>query len=191
MGTPQLTAAQIQEISALVANYIRTQRESFAGRAANLPAALRLPLAPFFRADVLNSTGVLVLENERVANPDFYPMLQSLGFTNLPDFGGMAAITFQDVVVSHEPWTPPLLFHELVHVEQYRQLGVDRFAELYVRGFLEGGCYEAIPLEVNAYGLEGAFRNAPHRGFSVEQEVVAWLHGDEEDEVDLGFGPDL
>jgi len=43
-----------------------------------------------------------------------------------------------------------LLFHELVHVEQHRQLGIPRFADLYVRGFLSGGSYEAIPLEVNA-----------------------------------------
>jgi hypothetical protein len=26
--------------------------------------------------------------------------------------------------------------HELVHVEQYRQLGIPKFADLYVRGFL-------------------------------------------------------
>jgi hypothetical protein len=57
-----------------------------------------------------------------------------------------------------------------------------------VKGFLEGGCYEAIPLELNAYGLEGAFRKAPNRGFSVEQAVAAWLQGEAEDEIDLGFG---
>jgi hypothetical protein len=50
-----------------------------------------------------------------------------------------------------------LLFHELVHVEQYRKLGIPRFSELYVRGFLNGGSYEAIPLEVNAYSLEDRF----------------------------------
>ena len=64
----------------------------------------------------------------------------------------MAAITFCDVVVSHEPFSDGLLFHELVHVEQYRQLGVPRFSELYV-GFLNGGGYEEISLEVNAYTL--------------------------------------
>jgi len=62
----------------------------------------------------------------------------------------MAAISFCDVVVSHEPFTDGLLFHELVHVEQHRQFGIPRFADLYVRGFLSGGSYEAIPLEVNA-----------------------------------------
>src|SRR2546429_7268300 len=46
------------------------------------------------------------------------------------------------------------LFHELVHAEQYRQLGVGRFAELYIRGFLSGGGYDGIPLEVNAYRSE-------------------------------------
>src|SRR6266851_3544545 len=129
---PQLSPAQVQHVSSLVANYIRTQRQNFAARAVNLPAGMRVEVNPFFRPDVLNlnTTRVVVLENERVGNPDFYPMLQALGFTNLPDFGGMAAITFNDVIVSHEALSAPLLFHELVHVEQYRQLGVDRFAEL-------------------------------------------------------------
>jgi hypothetical protein len=61
-----------------------------------------------------------------------------------------------------------------VHVEQYRQLGVARFAELYVRGFLNGGSYEAIPLEVNAFTLEDSFRREPLRTFSVQQEVASW-----------------
>ena len=54
-------------------------------------------------------------------------MLKSLGFNNLPDQSKMGAITFNDVVVSHEAFSNGLLFHELVHVEQYRQLGIPRF----------------------------------------------------------------
>ncbi len=46
------------------------------------------------------------------------------------------------------------------------------FSELYVRGFLNGGSYEAIPLEVNAYALEERFRRDSHHGFSVQQEVA-------------------
>jgi hypothetical protein len=105
---------------------------------------------------------------------DFYPMLRSLGFNNLPDQSTMGAITFCDVVVSHEPFSNGLLFHELVHVEQYRQLGIPRFSELYVRGFLNGGSYEAIPLEVNAYTLGRRFESDPRRMFSVEDEVGRW-----------------
>jgi hypothetical protein len=64
-----------------------------------------------------------------------------------------------------------LLFHELVHVEHYRQLGIPRFSELYLRGFLNGGSYEAIPLEVNAYVLNRRFEQSPANRFSV-MEVV-------------------
>jgi hypothetical protein len=65
----------------------------------------------------------VVLENERVGNPEFYRMLYELGFRDLPDFQTMAAITFKDIIVSHELLDVRILFHELVHVEQYRQLG--------------------------------------------------------------------
>jgi hypothetical protein len=129
----------------------------------------------FFSPRLLESTRLLVLQGERVANPDFYPMLTGWGFKNLPDQSRMAAITFCDVVVSHEPFSNGLLFHELVHVEQYPQLGIPRFSELYVRGFLNGGSYEAIPLEVNAYTLGGRFENNPPQQFSVVDEVRRWI----------------
>ncbi len=51
----------------------------------------------FFSPQLLDGTRLLVLQGERVANPDFYPMLRSLDFNNLPDQSAMAAITFRDV----------------------------------------------------------------------------------------------
>jgi hypothetical protein len=175
MATPKLTPDQIAQVSELVAGYISAQREKYAPRAVPLSAQQRAPLEPFFAREVIDSVRVLVLEGKRVPNPDFYPMLRGLGFNNLPDQSAMGAITFCDVVVSHERFTAGPLFHELVHVEQYRQLGIPRFSELYVRGFLNGGSYEAIPLEVNAYSLEERFRRDPRRTFSVQAEVGQWL----------------
>jgi len=172
---PKLSPDQIAEVSKLVAGYISVQREKYAPRAIPLSTQQRAPLEPFFAREVLDNVRVLVLEGERVQNPEFYPMLRGLGFTNLPDQSGMGAITFSDVVVSHEPFRNGLLFHELVHVEQYRQLGISRFSELYVRGFLNGGGYEAIPLEVNAYTLEGRFENNPPQQVSVIDEVRRWI----------------
>jgi len=128
----------------------------------------------FFSPQLLESTRLLVLHRERIGNPDFYPALKGLGIKNLPDQSTMEAITFSDVVVSHVPFTSGLLFHELVHVEQYRQLGVDRFSELYVQGFLKGGCYEAIPLEINAYTLGDRFEQDPTLHFAVSEEVKEW-----------------
>lgn len=173
--TPGLTPDQIAQVSELVARYISTQRERYARRAVALSLTHRVRLAPFFANEVLDSTRALVLQGEQVPNPEFYPMLRGLGFSNLPDQSAMAAITFRDVVVSHEPFSDGLLFHELVHVEQYRQLGIRRFSELYVLGFLNAGSYEAIPLEVNAYSLEDRFRHDSHLAFSVRAEVAQWF----------------
>jgi hypothetical protein len=93
----------------------------------------------------------------------------------LPDFAHMAAITFIDTVVSHEGFTDRLLFHELVHVVQYEKLGLVEFAARYVRGFLSGGSYEAIPLERNASELDARFAAMPAKPFSVDKEVQAWI----------------
>jgi hypothetical protein len=175
MASPRLTPDQIAQISGLVAHYISTHREEYAPRAIPLSAQQRATMGGFFSPQLLDNTRVLVLEGERVANPDFYPMLRSLGFANLPDQSTMAAITFSDVVVSHVPFTNGLLFHELVHVEQYRQLGITRFSDLYVRGFLNGGSYDTIPLEVNAYALGGRFERNPANWFSVADEVGTWI----------------
>src|SRR5437870_3551859 len=174
MGTTRRTPAQIAQASRLLTHSIATHRERYPSRAVPLSAHPRAAMDGFFSPHLLDGTRLLVLQGERVANPDFYPMLRSLGFNNLPDQSRMGAITFCDVVVSHEAFSNGLLFHELVHVEQYRQLGIPRFSELYVRGFLNGGSYEAIPLEVNAYTLGGRFESDPRRMFSVEDEVGRW-----------------
>jgi hypothetical protein len=176
MPMPNLSPEQLDEVAGLVAEYITSQRNRFRERAANLSAAQKGVLAPFFRADLLETTRVLVLQNERIGNPSFYSLLRGLGFANLPDFAWMAAVTFCDVVVSHEPFSAGLLFHEFVHVEQYRQLGIPRFAALYTRGFITGGGYDGIPLEINAYALGARFEAAPHAAFSVESEVASGIH---------------
>jgi hypothetical protein len=175
MATPPLSAGQIDQVSLAVAEYIASQRDRFLNRSVKLSGVQKTAIVGFFRADLLETTQIVVLENERIGNPDFYAMLRGLGFSNLPDFAQMAAVTFKDVVVSHEPFSGGLLFHEFVHVEQYRQLGVPRFAELYVRGFLNGGGYDGIPLEINAYDLGSRFEEHPERGFSVEAQVSSWI----------------
>ena len=175
MAIPTLTPDQIAQVSGLVSQYIATQRERYAPRAIALSAQQRVAIGGFFSPQLLEGVRLLVLKGERVGNPDFYPALRNLGFNNLPDQSTMGAITFCDVVVSHEAFSNGLLFHELVHVEQYRQLGIPRFSELYVRGFLIGGSYEAIPLEVNAYTLGGRFEKNPAQQFSVAEEVRRWV----------------
>jgi len=80
MAIPQLTPEQITQVSGLVCRYITTQREKYAPRAIALSAQQRAAMDGFFSPQLLESTRVLVLQGERVVNPDFYPMLRSLGF---------------------------------------------------------------------------------------------------------------
>jgi hypothetical protein len=111
MPTPRLVPEQIAQICGLVSQYISAQQEKYAPRAIPLSVQQKAALKGFFSAEVLDGTRLLVLKGERVGNPDFYPMLKSLGFNNLPDQSTMGAITFCDVVVSHEPFSNGLLFH--------------------------------------------------------------------------------
>jgi hypothetical protein len=94
MATPQLTPGQIAHVSGLVAQYISTQRERYSRRAIPLSAQQRSAMNGFFSPQLLEGIRLLVLQGEQVANPEFYPMLRTLGFRNLPDQAKMAAITF-------------------------------------------------------------------------------------------------
>jgi hypothetical protein len=179
MPLPKLHDAEIARVIQQVADYVEQQRRTYRGRALPLDAHQRSAMQSFFPPPALDSTRVVVLAGERVGNPPFYPALQGMGFEpgSLPDFSLMAAITFRDTVVSHEPFTERLLFHELVHVVQYQKLGLQEFAAKYVSGFLNGGSYEAIPLEMNAYELDARFAMHATESFSVEAEVRAWIDG--------------
>lgn len=177
MPPPKLRDTEIDWIAQQVVSYIETQRRTFRRSAMPLNVSQRAAMQSFFPTSTLDSVGVLVLTDGRVANPPFYPDLHRMGFppNSLPGFSLMAAITFVDTVVSHEPFSGRLLFHELVHVVQYEKLGLERFASRYVGGFLGGGAYETIPLEVNAYELDARFEAAPARAFSVADEVQKWV----------------
>ena len=172
---PDLNNEQIEFVSRAIAEFISDQRATFLGEAEPLNATQRTTVAPFFDDELLDSARVAVLTDRRVPNPRLYIALRTLGFHNLPDFSTMAAITFENVVVSHGAPAEVTLFHELVHAEQYRQLGVAQFAELYVRGFLSGGSYYGIPLELSAFELERRFENDRTLPFSVAMEVRRWI----------------
>ena len=177
MTLPKLEESQTTQIAAWVAEYIDAQRQGFSPGASNLDTKQKAVMQPFFPASVLDSTKLVVLSGQHVSNPPFYPKLKEMGFdlAAVPDFSQMGAITFVDTVVSHEPFSDGLLFHELVHVVQYEKLGLNHFADKYVRGFLTGGSYEAIPLEKNAYQLGARFEAKPTEAFSAEDEVEEWI----------------
>lgn len=174
MDLKNLPPAMVSQLVAMVEAYISSGREKYAPQAVPLTDAQRTAMQPFFSLAVLDSARLCVLHGTRVSNPSMYAMAKMMGIRNLPDFADMAAITFVDVIVSHEDFTDALLFHELVHVTQYAQMGVKEFAARYVTGFIQGGSYEEIPLEKNAYELEGRFSRNAAEVFSIDDEVRQW-----------------
>lgn len=175
MDLSKIPPGLIGQVAGMVADYISSSRKKYAANAQPLTAVQRAAMQPFFPPEILDKTTLLALNGERIQDPGFYTMARMMGFKDLPSFADVAAVTFVDVIVSHEEFTNSLLFHELVHVVQYAQLGVKEFGARYVSGFVTGGGYDGIPLEKNAYELERRFSANPTQPFAVADEVKHWL----------------
>ena len=93
---------------------------------------------------------------------------------NFPDFVHLASVTYSDVIVFHDEITLRTLFHGLVHAAQMDFLGLNRYTDLYVRGFVKTRSWIAIPLEAQAYQLDTRFAMSSTAVFSVEDEVKSW-----------------
>lgn len=136
-------------------------------------------LEPFFDADTLRDVRIARVEQFRPW--PFEESLRRVGFGGLLWSNAVAGIALVDTVVivlpaAHQHRIPPLslLFHELVHIEQYRHLGMRGFLRHYLGGWLATGrSYEDIPLEVQAYELTDRYDADPAQPFSVTAEVRA------------------
>ena len=157
--------------------WIRQMRDRHVEGARPLHPSEQAALGDHCDPDILAS--VRVKEVSEIEKPPFYDALRSqLAFVGMRfdfDFAAVEGLTFDNcVVIRARPLTPDLLFHELVHVEQYRQLGIPKFAAAYIRGFAEGDfCYHEIPHEKIAFSLTGRF--TANEKFSVRDEIVSWL----------------
>jgi len=162
------------------AQWVNAQRRALRSRGQPLPPEVRRLLSPYFPATVLEF--VVVAEVPSVPNPAFYAELQREGFEIPLDFSQMEGITFDDVIALSEDCSRDLglIFHECVHVTQYRLLGVERFMDIYVREFFAAAerlgdpaaAYQAISLEEQAYALERRFR--AREKFPVESALVQY-----------------
>ncbi len=106
--------------------------------------------------------------------PDFFEQARAMGYDNLPDIAHMDSLTFSNVIVFNESLSERALFHGLVHAVQIRVLGLERYAELWVRAFARSRAHFTVPLEVHAFSLSAKFLLPEHAPFSVENEVFLW-----------------
>lgn len=156
--------------------WVQEQQSRHRRHARMLTAQEKGALVGFFEDSTLDTARVKCVPI--IENPGFYHDVPIQQRPSLIDFTQMAGITFVDtILISHkhhtqDPPSPSLLFHELVHFVQYGLLGRDAFVEQYVLGWIQSaGTYDCIPLERQAFDLEGRYTNQPHAHFSVEAEV--------------------
>jgi hypothetical protein len=157
--------------------FLHRGRTRHRATAAPIPDDALRALAGFFPPETLGAARLAIVP--RIPLSRFLRLARRLGISAV-DADRLLGITYLDTIVVPEKRAGPVplstLFHELVHVEQARQLGVRGFVERYVRGWLENGRrYAAIPLERDAYTLERRFRAAPDEPFDVAAEVTRRL----------------
>lgn len=154
-----------------LAAWISAGREAHRPHAAPLDEATRTHLAAYFAPQLLD--GVRVREVEAIEQPEqLVALVRGAGLDlALAPISGLTLIDTILVVRRDGGPSLRLLFHELVHVVHYRELGVEGFARAYVNGWAEGGgAYEGIPLEAQALALEERFATDP-RAFEVAMLV--------------------
>lgn len=172
---PRVNEEQILEISASVVSYLREQRERYCASGTPLQAQSSAIMQAFFSPSFLDGVRTVQLIGRPIPEPPFYARARELGFANLPDFPHIATLTFQDVLVITEELTDNVLFHALVHAVQIQILGLQRYADLVVRGFLRTRSHIAVPLEAHAFALEARFVRDGGDRFSVEDQVRLWI----------------
>jgi hypothetical protein len=159
-----------------VRQYLQDQRQEYRPQGVQLSAEQYGTMQPFFSPTLLAEIRIVELRNHTISNPPFYAEAKALGLTNLPELVHMASLTFEDVVVLPSEITDRRLFHALVHAVQFKVLGLERYSELFVRGFLRTRSHVSVRLEMHAFSLEARFAENPDKPFSVEEMVRLWTN---------------
>ena len=152
-----------------------SQQDRFRGRSRPLSTGERNAMQAYFEPETLDKARIA--ETHEIEEPSFVCRWREQGIPGLLDFRQLAGIVFVDTIViagkvPHQGtrWLS-LLFHELVHVAQWRLLTPERMIRVYMEGWASNGFdYHRIPVEFQAYDLQREFDSkAP--AFSVEDHV--------------------
>ncbi|MGB6385152.1 MAG: hypothetical protein WBD25_03645 [Terriglobales bacterium] len=158
-----------------LSSYLRDQRDRHLPSAAPLSKHQQARMSAYFSADLLDHVRTVELHGARISNPPFYAEAKALGILNLPDIPHMKSVTFLDVLVFNDVITERSLFHALVHAVQFQVLGLEHYAELFVRSFVNTRFHFLVPVEEHAFSLESKFARPSAETFSVEDQVRQWV----------------
>jgi hypothetical protein len=157
--------------------WIKLQRRKHRRQARALLPEERDALSTYFDENTLDS--VRIAFASQLTSPVISSLLRIFRLSHLLDMRGAAGITFGEVVLiirddRKSSVDFSLLFHELIHVVQYRVLGLHSFMKRYIRGWNENSrAYLLIPLERDAYSLQARFDRGEK--FDAEEEAVKRL----------------
>ncbi len=167
----------LAQLITLGRQWISHQRMAYRQSGHELSGEALMEFSQFFDPNLLQKVRIVTvpaLENPAFLE-EFRPMFAQASVPVL-DFSTMSGITFVDTVLLVENAVKSdldsLIFHELVHVVQYDILGLDKFVELFITGWVNQGFnYAAIPLEMDAYELQYKYEGEPDQIFDVQDEV--------------------
>ncbi|MFQ5720388.1 MAG: hypothetical protein ACE5IK_12645 [Acidobacteriota bacterium] len=156
--------------------WIHGLRDDLLTGSRTLTAAERVLFAPHFPVAVLRSVRIAVVD--AVASPALSDAARASRLDRLLDFSDLEALTLVDTIVLVRAGMPApahimsLLFHELVHVTQFRQVGCVGFVDRYLHDWLASRYdYGAIRAERQAFALESRFTRRPGRSVPVARLV--------------------
>jgi hypothetical protein len=167
----------VPAIASQAHDWIEQQHSLHLPEARPLTDSERDALARHFSAEILALARVAFVE--KIQNPPFLaPLVEHLSLFGKQvhfDFSHSAGITFGEcILIAGRDLPVDLLFHEMVHVEQYRLLGIPGFSRAYVQGIVDSDfIYERIPLEVVAFAMSDRF--VAGDVFSVTAELPNWM----------------
>ncbi len=148
--------AQIESTVAWLSEW----RERLRPQSVSIAEADKEYLAAYFRETTIDHVTYAV--DEEMPNPPaFEAMAREGGAMPLNLSANANGIPFIDTILisrrssEHDAWRRQCLFHEMVHIVQFDQLGLDRWAELYVSGSAAFGYrYMKNPMELDCQVLE-------------------------------------
>jgi hypothetical protein len=171
---PQPSAEQVSQAIEWLSAYLREQREQYSPQAIPLSNLCKARMWPHFSAALLDRIRIIELRGALIRVPEFFAKVRALGFAP-PEITHMDSLTFLDVIAFNQRLSERALVHALVHAVQIDLLGLQRYAELWVYGFLKTRTHFTVPLEVHAFSLSSRFLRPTMEKFSVEDEVLRWI----------------
>lgn len=174
------------DLAAAATAWLSRLRELYRPRGEPLSPAQRELLSRYFEDSLLDQVRVLVLARlSLIDDADLRGHLPpGTPAEALPiDLRRITGLTLVDTICIGRNGLPPdgnllpTLFQELVHMLQFRRLGVHGFLRAYLEGWAaQGQRHESIPLERQALALRQRFEAAPSAPFSVLQELERHEH---------------